>query len=493
MGHDLSGVQKQTGVTIEYDNRLYTMGRKARHGIKSGNGKMDKRRFQSNKSFSGDLVFHDNPSDQGSSEDSSDAQNSSEEEELSEEEILPLNVQMDDDEDDEDDDEDVEKEVEKINQMGNQWGKSRKNFYDADMIDEDDENAEKEEEEAALELQKKQLEELDEDDLMEEDSEDSENELENDQPQMGDDNQLDLDLNFNDDEVVEKVEKNISSLTKQQKLQVLTRTAPELLGLVDELKTHLHFLDTVLRSVSVKLSSEVNQVHGPFTESGVEFLQSAFQLYSMYCANISFYLALKANTASSTRDHPIVQQLLYLKSLMDDVLPVLNTRKWKGKLSQFLRMDCQAEATLKSTNKTAGEKTNVAPGPGHHEPEEEMVTVVDQDADAFYNLVAQKTQAEKQKKKDFYTPLPMATAELESTDPTLKRGASYQIIKNRGLTAHKNKLNRNPRVKKRVQYRKAVIRRKGQVRDVRTGEMGAYGGEGTGIKSNLSRSRKIRN
>jgi Sas10 C-terminal domain len=47
-----------------------------------------------------------------------------------------------------------------------------------------------------------------------------------------------------------------------------------------------------------------------------------------------------------------------------------------------------------------------------------------------------------------------------------RRGASYEIIKNRGLTPHRNKLARNPRVKKREAYRKAVIRRKGQVRDV---------------------------
>ncbi len=53
----------------------------------------------------------------------------------------------------------MEQEVEKIHQMGNQWGKSRKTFYNADMIDEDDEDAEEEEEEAALELQKKQMEE----------------------------------------------------------------------------------------------------------------------------------------------------------------------------------------------------------------------------------------------------------------------------------------------------------------------------------------------
>ena len=64
-------------------------------------------------------------------------------------------------------------------------------------------------------------------------------------------------------------------------------------------------------------------------------------------------------------------------------------------------------------------------------------------------------------------------------------------MKNRGLVAHKAKINRNPRVKKREQYRKAIIRRKGTVREVRTDEGHKYGGEQTGIKSGLSRSRKL--
>ena len=72
-----------------------------------------------------------------------------------------------------------------------------------------------------------------------------------------------------------------------------------------------------------------------------------------------------------------------------------------------------------------------------------------------------------------------------------ERGVTRAIMKNRGLVAHKNKLNRNPRVKKREQYRKALIRRKGTVREVRTDEGHKYGGEETGIKSGVSRSRKL--
>lgn len=72
-----------------------------------------------------------------------------------------------------------------------------------------------------------------------------------------------------------------------------------------------------------------------------------------------------------------------------------------------------------------------------------------------------------------------------------KRAASHEIMRNKGLMPHRKKLNRNPRVKKRVAYQKAVVARRGQVRDVASGVAAAYGGELTGIKANLSRSRKM--
>lgn len=66
------------------------------------------------------------------------------------------------------------------------------------------------------------------------------------------------------------------------------------------------------------------------------------------------------------------------------------------------------------------------------------------------------------------------------------------MIKNKGLVAHKKKEYRNPRVRKRKQFERAAKRVKGQVRQVRTGETDRYGGEDTGIRSDLSRSRKIK-
>ena len=107
----------------------------------------------------------------------------------------------------------------------------------------------------------------------------------------------------------------------------------------------------------------------------------------------------------------------------------------------------------------------------------------------FYKNAATKSKAKKSIKKGFYAvspKFPRQDAEIDG-----ERAISRAILKNRGLVAHKAKINRNPRVKKREQYRKALIRRKGAVREVRQDEGHRYGGEETGIKSGISRSRKL--
>lgn len=114
---------------------------------------------------------------------------------------------------------------------------------------------------------------------------------------------------------------------------------------------------------------------------------------------------------------------------------------------------------------------------------------MDDDDDDFYSQIKKKSKAKKEHKKSLYAVAPKYPGmenEIEG-----ERSVGQVIMRNRGLIAHKAKINRNPRVKKREQYRKAIIRRKGAVRDVRTDEGHKYGGEETGIKSGLSRSRKL--
>lgn len=133
-------------------------------------------------------------------------------------------------------------------------------------------------------------------------------------------------------------------------------------------------------------------------------------------------------------------------------------------------------------------KRRRAPEAGNDEDVEE------EEEENLLDLFSKKKKKFNELKKQHYSVAPRyGGAQEEALDGDKKRAASYEIMKNRGLTPHRKKSNRNPRVKKREMYKKAVIARKGQVREVVTGVGSAYGGELTGIKANIARSRKIHN
>jgi len=72
-----------------------------------------------------------------------------------------------------------------------------------------------------------------------------------------------------------------------------------------------------------------------------------------------------------------------------------------------------------------------------------------------------------------------------------KRAITYQMAKNKNFVRAKKKELRNPRVKHRKKFRRAQIRRRSQMPDVRK-ELKKYDGEARGIKANLVRSTKLK-
>ncbi|EDK40009.2 hypothetical protein PGUG_04107 [Meyerozyma guilliermondii ATCC 6260] len=116
--------------------------------------------------------------------------------------------------------------------------------------------------------------------------------------------------------------------------------------------------------------------------------------------------------------------------------------------------------------------------------------------DEFYENVAQEKKTKRAARKMAHEEAVAAAKagklqELqESMGEDGKRAINYQILKNRGLTPHKKKDNRNTRVKKRKKYEQAKKKLK-SVRQVYEGSSGPYEGEKTGIKKGLSRSVKL--
>jgi len=124
---------------------------------------------------------------------------------------------------------------------------------------------------------------------------------------------------------------------------------------------------------------------------------------------------------------------------------------------------------------------------GHPEFDEQQLDAAEDD---FYKAAKASQKKKKKKRKDAYAKDPMMTAAMPTTDG--KRKATRTILKNRGLTPHRRRENRNPRIATKRKYEKKMKNQGGQVRKLRKGEAHKYGGEMSGIRTDLVRSRKMK-
>lgn len=111
----------------------------------------------------------------------------------------------------------------------------------------------------------------------------------------------------------------------------------------------------------------------------------------------------------------------------------------------------------------------------------------------MYADASGKSKKKKAEKTEKYTrpDLMMPEEDWDAIDAGTRRKVGKNIIKNRGLTRARPKDQKNPRVKHRKKYEKALIKRKGQVQEF-SGAQSSYGGEKSGIKTNLTKSTKIK-
>ncbi|KAH9254625.1 hypothetical protein BASA81_007382 [Batrachochytrium salamandrivorans] len=182
-------------------------------------------------------------------------------------------------------------------------------------------------------------------------------------------------------------------------------------------------------------------------------------------------------------------------------------KKKQGALSMHLNEMSQArkdmqkihrggddDAEVKTKKKAGKEHTHVArqydevDGPPQYEEEREVAS---EDEHEFYKDTVKRRRIEHQAKEAQYEfPKRYAPEPVQLVEVGQARRATKEMIKNRGLTAHKNKDGKNPRSNLRNKYEAKVKARRGQVRDIRKGEADAYQGERTGIRTNLVRSRQ---
>ncbi|XP_060661429.1 something about silencing protein 10 [Drosophila nasuta] len=385
----------------------------------------------------------------------------------------------DDDDDDEDDvaqlmrDSDIEGAEDDDGDLPDtmDWGTNKRTYYNTDFVDQDyssynaqEEDMAKAEEEEAKKIQLRLAKQLNEADFQLDDM------MESSSVKQSAQKAAKKSTTKSSMETI-KVTTDLAGLGKRERLQLLQKDSPEFLGITQEFKRQLH----EVQKLTAPVLNYVRHHQVPVVPA-LQFAQLYQSVLLSYCSNVSYYLLLKA-TRSNVKYHPVVKRLVQLKQLREqlaeryvefiepqlealleriqdgDAFTVLDVAQRKAKL-QILDKYNETSAEQKQEQQVAAA--------AEEEVEDDDEETDDDDKD-----------------------------EDEDAAELARRGITYQMAKNKGLTPHRKKELRNPRVKHRGKYRKALIRRKGAVRSVRT-EVKRYGGEVSGIKAGVTKSVKFR-
>ncbi|KAG5306581.1 SAS10 protein, partial [Acromyrmex insinuator] len=248
---------------------------------------------------------------------------------------------------------------------------------------------------------------------------------------------------------------------------------------------------------------EAKDILAPFLElvkdgtcpecNAVTFIRTKYEVILNYCTNISFCLMLKMKELP-IKTHPVVKRLEQYRQLLDElqseqgdlleqVTEILKAVKEGRPLYSI------SDGSLVQSSKKIPRLTNLTKLINKRKAviqEEKLLSnsidkeaSMDEDVDTEEKYDDESVTDEKD------------DTILNTMNEDAKRAITYQMAKNRGLTPYRKKELRNPRVKHRNKYRKAIIRRKGAVREVRK-ELTRYAGEISGIKAGVKKGIKLK-
>lgn len=358
---------------------------------------------------------------------------SGEEDDDEEEEVLPLNIDDENDEDgesseEEEDGEDddggssVQSEAEASVDPSLSWGQRKRLYYDTDygsksrgrQSQQEVEEEEREEEEEAQVIQRRLTQALQEDDFGVAWVEAFAKPV----PQV--------------DEAETRVVKDLAKVSVKEKLKMLRKESPELLELIEDLKVKL----TEVKDELEPLIQLVEKGVIP-PGKGSQYLKTKYNLYLNYCANISFYLILKARRVPA-HGHPVIERLVTYRNLINKLSVV--DQKLSSEIRHLLtakegagKKDLNPKAKLTKTKPKSAKQTDVN-ADLTEEPE------FDEAALEFYKEMEDRPELKRKKEEN-------SAEEQALEEQNAKRAITYQIAKNRGLTPRRKKIDRNPRVK----------------------------------------------
>ncbi|PRD26240.1 UNVERIFIED_CONTAM: Utp3 [Trichonephila clavipes] len=309
----------------------------------------------------------------------------------------------------------------------------------------------------------------------------------------------------------------LDSLDHAQKMKLLKKKSPELLLYIDEYLEKMEELkDKFLPLISFVQKVELS------SEACAHYIKIKYQALLHYCMNISFYMSLRSK-GPVHKSHPIVRRINSFKDILDRLNNVNKTFKKEinilvKKLKNneeipFTRTQPSIETNEPTTEKNLKNIRNLVQAvfvlfhfsilenlKNDFKSKKDKKSISKQFETKDEKEILSLYQEYKDLKKPKISDVP-PDMEEESMDEEMgedfyaqkeadgKRNITYDIAKNKGLTARQKKANRNPRVKNRMKFKKAQIQRKGQVRGV-IRELKRYDGEPTGISAHVVRSVK---
>ncbi|WCJ27031.1 Sas10/U3 ribonucleoprotein (Utp) family protein [Euphorbia peplus] len=213
--------------------------------------------------------------------------------------------QLDDAIDDEEKNEEDTKEV---------WGGKKLHYYGGHEVDSSDDDALKEEEEEILRLQREKTKNLSTEDfgldIVNEDKRERELTLE--EISKGKNKAMgSLIEEVEKMDTFEEVKKDLNALSREEQMELVYSSAPELVGLLSELNDALEQLECRVNPLLSKVKNG-----GIILEGGIRYLEVKQLLLLAYCQAITFYLLLKSE-GQPVRDHPVIARLVEIKGLLD--------------------------------------------------------------------------------------------------------------------------------------------------------------------------------
>ncbi|KAL6551985.1 hypothetical protein OROGR_008139 [Orobanche gracilis] len=121
---------------------------------------------------------------------------------------------------------------------------------------------------------------------------------------------IDKEIKDEDGFTYEIVHKDLNALTKEEQMDIVKSSAPELIGLLFQLNDALEQLDRVTPLVD-KIRGRERAKNG-----GMHYLEVKQHLLQSFCEAITFYLLLKSE-GKPVRDHPVIDCLVEIKGLLD--------------------------------------------------------------------------------------------------------------------------------------------------------------------------------